>query len=97
MRADEGTRNKIRKEKGKGHCRASLAPQRGGGGASDLNPNTLLRWLEIRAFRDAYGQTTARLQQGATAAASTLLKVMLDPSTPASTKVRAAESVLNHA
>jgi hypothetical protein len=27
---------------------------------------------------------------------STLLKVMVDPATPASTKVRAADSVLNH-
>jgi len=33
---------------------------------------------------------------GSTAAVSTLLKVMVDPSTPASTKVRAADSVLSH-
>jgi hypothetical protein len=37
------------------------------------------------------------LQQATSAAASTLLKVMVDPSTPASTRVRAAESVLTHA
>jgi hypothetical protein len=66
---------------------------------------TLLRWQRIPEFqaalrqarRDAFNQTTARLQQGSAAAASVLLKVMLDPGTPASTKVRAAESVLNHA
>jgi len=65
---------------------------------------TLLRWQKIpefqaallRAQQDAFRQTTARLQQAAPAAASVLLKVMLDASTPASTKVRAAESVLNH-
>jgi hypothetical protein len=39
----------------------------------------------------------ARLQQGTSAAATTLLKVMIDPSTPASVRVRAADSVFNHA
>jgi hypothetical protein len=65
---------------------------------------TLLRWLEIPEFSDAYrkarrhafGQSTAVLQKGSTAAATTLLKVMLDPATPASTRVRAAESILTH-
>jgi len=37
------------------------------------------------------------LHQAASAAVSTLLKVMVDPSTPASTKVRAADSILDHA
>jgi len=36
------------------------------------------------------------LQQATGAAVSTLLKVMVDPNTPASTKVRAADSVLDH-
>jgi len=66
---------------------------------------TLLRWMQLpefqeayrRARREAYSQSIARLQQASTAAASTLLRVMVDPATPASTKVRAAESVLNHA
>jgi hypothetical protein len=44
----------------------------------------------------AHGQSIARLQQATSAAVSTLLKVMVDASTPASTKVRAADSVLNH-
>ena len=44
----------------------------------------------------AYSQAVARLQQGATAAATTLLKVMLDQGTPASVRVRAAECVMNH-
>jgi hypothetical protein len=64
----------------------------------------VLRWQQIPEFqaalrkarRDAYGNSIGRLQQGSAAAVSTLLKVMVDPSTPASTKVRAAESVLNH-
>jgi hypothetical protein len=67
-------------------------------------PKTLLRWLQIPEFqaayrkarRDAHGQSIARLQQATSAAVSTLLKVMVDPSTPASTKVRAADSVLDH-
>jgi hypothetical protein len=39
----------------------------------------------------------ARLQQGASAAATTLLKTMIDPNTPASVRVRAAECVMNQA
>jgi hypothetical protein len=48
------------------------------------------------ARRTAYSQAVAKLQQGATAAATTLLKVMLDQTTPDSVKVRAAECVMNH-
>lgn len=43
------------------------------------------------------GQATARLQQATSAAVSTLLKVMVDTNTPVSTRVRAADSVLDHA
>ena len=65
---------------------------------------TLYRWQKDPVFdaayraarRAAFGQTVARLQQGSSAAATTLLKVMVDSNTPASTKVRAADSVLNH-
>jgi hypothetical protein len=48
------------------------------------------------AKREAYGQAIARLHQMASAAVSTLGKVMVDPNTPASTKVRAADSILSH-
>jgi hypothetical protein len=69
-----------------------------------ISIRTMLRWLKLPEFqtayrearRAAYSQAVARLQQGATAAATTLLKVMLDQSTPASVKVRAAECVMNH-
>ncbi len=65
---------------------------------------TLLRWQKIPEFEKAYraarradhGQSIARLQQASSAAVSTLLKVMVDASTPPSTKVRAADSVLGH-
>lgn len=65
---------------------------------------TLLRWMKETEFdaayrkarRSAYGQSIARLQQGASAAASTLLKVMLDPNSPPSCKLRASESILTH-
>src|SRR5271167_2698816 len=71
----------------------------------DVAPKTLLRWLQVPEFqkayrqarRDAFGQAVARLQQGTTAAATTLLKTMIDPNTPASVRVRAADSVFNHA
>jgi uncharacterized protein (UPF0147 family) len=66
---------------------------------------TLFRWLQIPEFdqayrkarRAAFSQSTARLQQATSAAVSTLLKIMVDPNAPASTRVRAADSVLDHA
>jgi transposase-like protein len=70
-----------------------------------IAPNTLLRWMKDAEFQTAYrqarreacSQSIARLQQGTSAAATTLLKVMIEPGTPASVRVRAADSVLNHA
>ena len=70
-----------------------------------IAPNTLLSWLKIPEFQAAYrearraafGQAVARLQQGTSAAATTLLKTLVDPGTPASVKVRAAEAIFNHA
>ena len=72
--------------------------------AVSIGTATLLRWQKEPEFQQAYraarravhGQSIARLQQASSAAVSTLLKVMVDPNTPASTKVRAADSVLNH-
>ena len=72
--------------------------------AAGISMRTLMRWLKLPEFqaayrearRTAYSQAVARLQQGATAAATTLLKVMVDQGTPASVKVRAAECVMNH-
>ena len=48
------------------------------------------------ARRAAVGQAVARLQQASSAAATTLLKLMLDPGTPASCRIRAANSILSH-
>jgi transposase-like protein len=73
--------------------------------AVGIGTATLLRWLKNPEFdgayrgakRAAYGQAVARLQQGTSAAATTLLKTMIDTNTPASVKVRAAEAIFNHA
>src|SRR5208282_2037622 len=73
--------------------------------ACDVPARTLYRWLKEPEFdaafraarRQAYGQSIARLQQGSAAAATTLLKVMVDATTPPATRVRAAEAVLSHA
>ena len=73
--------------------------------AVGIAPKTLLRWLKLPEFIAAYrearraaiSQSVARLQQSTGAAVSTLLKVMIDPNTPASTRIRAADSVLDHA
>jgi transposase-like protein len=70
-----------------------------------IGANTLLRWLKVPEFQAAYrdarraafGQAVARLQQGTSAAATTLLKTMIDANTPASVRVRAAEAIFNHA
>jgi len=72
--------------------------------AAGISVATLLRWQKLPEFqkayrearREAHGQAIARLQHATSAAVTTLLKVMIDPSTPASTKVRAAHSVLEH-
>jgi transposase-like protein len=73
--------------------------------AAGLGTRTLLRWLKLPEFQTAYrearraafGQAVARLQQGTSAAATTLLKTMIDPGTPPSVRVRAAEAIFNHA
>ena len=73
--------------------------------ATGIAPNTLLKWMKEPEFqaeyrkarRDAFSQSVARLQQGTTAAATTLLKTMIDPATPPSVRVRAAEAIFNHA
>ena len=73
--------------------------------AVEISTKTLLRWLQVPEFKDAYrqarrdtfSQSVARLQQASSAAVSTLLKVMVDPNTPASSRVRAADSILDHA
>jgi hypothetical protein len=70
-----------------------------------VGPATLIRWMKLPEFQKAYrearraafGQAVARLQQGSSAAASTLLKIMVDQNSPASTRVRAAECIMNHA
>jgi hypothetical protein len=70
----------------------------------NVTPRTLYRWMKDPEFdaayrvarRAAFGQSVARLQQASGAAVSTLLKIMVDPNAPASTRVRAADSVLGH-
>src|SRR5215469_3237753 len=73
--------------------------------ATGIATNTLLRWMKepefktayLDARRSAFGQSIARLQQATSAAAATLMKIMVDPAAPASTRVRAADSIFNHA
>lgn len=89
------------------HQIPGLTEQKNGGPAQNdkVVRKTLLRWLRepqfYAAYREArrlaYGQSIARLQQAASAAASTLLKIMIDPSSPPSCRLRAADSVMSHA
>ena len=65
--------------------------------AAGIGSRTLFRWLEMQEFqaaylkarRNAFGHATARLQQASGAAASTLLKIMLDKDAPTSSRLRA--------
>jgi transposase-like protein len=71
----------------------------------EVGASTLLRWMKEPEFNAAYrearrvafSQAIARLQQSSGTAVSVLHKVMVDPATPASARVRAADSVLDHA
>jgi hypothetical protein len=73
--------------------------------AINIAPRTLMRWLQLAEFkaafrqarRDAVDQATARLQQATGAAAATVLRLMTDPAAPAAVRLRAAESVFDHA
>jgi hypothetical protein len=73
--------------------------------AAGVGYKTLLRWLEIPEFqarfllarRKVVHQAIARLQQATGAASLTILKLMTDPNVPAAVKLRAAESVIDHA
>jgi hypothetical protein len=73
--------------------------------AAGIGARTLLRWMKDPEFqtayraarREAFGQSIARLQQGTSAAATTLLKLLIEPTTPASVRARVADSIFNHA
>lgn len=106
MRVDEGTRSEIRAQEGRSiiallsHKSIDDAAR-----AIGVNPNTLLRWLELPEFRSAYlkarregvHQAVARLQNATGAAAITVLKLMTDPNAPAAVRLRAAECVFDRA
>jgi hypothetical protein len=62
-----------------------------------ISGDTRATGVEAFARKAAYRQAVARLQQGTSAAATTLLKTLIDPDAPPSVKVRAAEAIFNHA
>ena len=71
--------------------------------ACGVSERTLYGWMNQPAFvtayhkarRQAFGKAIALLQQYGALAAQTLAKVMIDPASPASAKVSAANIVLN--
>ncbi|MGA2713749.1 MAG: hypothetical protein ABSG41_11645 [Bryobacteraceae bacterium] len=73
--------------------------------AVGIGTRTLLRWLQIEEFKTGYrkarrevqSQATARLQQATGAAATTMLKLMVDANVPAAVRLRAAECVFDRA
>jgi hypothetical protein len=72
--------------------------------AAGIGSATLLRWMKGPEFdlafraakRAAFGQAIGRLHHLSSAAVTTLGKVMLESATPPATKVRAADSILDH-
>ena len=103
--AGERSRLEVRSQTGGGYCSFTNPAQRGRRCPRGwdwyqcplkVDEGTGVRGAYREARRAAFGQSVARLQQASSAAVSTLLKVMIDPNTPASTKVRAADSVLDH-
>jgi hypothetical protein len=68
-----------------------------------IHVKTLKRWKRLPEFMkefrrvrwEAVEQTYARLQQNSGAAASVLLKLMADPETPPSARIRAAMVVID--
>ena len=70
--------------------------------ALGIHAATLWRWLKKPAFQkklhearcELFSQCLGRLQQGSSAATSTLFRVMTDQQAPASSRVRAAECIL---
>ncbi len=85
--------------------RHRLAETRANALRTNVPPRTLYRWLKEPCFeaayrkakRTAFGQAVARLHQGTSAAAATMLKIMVDPSVPPATRLRAADCVFTHA
>jgi len=69
-----------------------------------IDPKTLFRWMKEPEFdaayraakRAAFAQSIGRLHHLSSAAVSTLGKIMLDSTTPPATRVRAADSILDH-
>jgi hypothetical protein len=74
------------------------------GRSLNIATKTLLRWMKEPEFdaayrsakRAAFAQSIARLHHLSSAAVSTLGKIMLDSTTPPATRVRAADSILDH-
>ena len=73
--------------------------------AAGISVATLMRWQKEPEFqkavrqarRAAFGQAITRLQQMSGAAVATLGKMMVEPTAPPSTRVRAAEVIINQA
>src|ERR1041385_5720934 len=66
-----------------------------------ISVTTLIAWMKVPEFQKAYRearraafqQSIARLQQGTSAAATTLVRLLIDPNTPAAVKARVADSI----
>jgi hypothetical protein len=70
-----------------------------------ISAKTLFRWQKLPEFKEEYrlaraevlSQSSARLQQATGPAVSTILKIMISPDAPASSRIPAAQCVLERA
>jgi hypothetical protein len=73
--------------------------------AIGISSTTLWRWMQQDAFEEAYlkarrkavSQSLARLQHASSAAVTALLRILLDTSSAAYSRVRAADCILERA
>jgi hypothetical protein len=73
--------------------------------AINVGTKTLVRWMKLPEFdaayrkarRDAYSLTIARLQRASSASVTTLVEIMMDKTAKASSRIRAAQCILEHA
>ena len=61
-----------------------------------MDADARIRSRHRKALRAVFSQAIARLQQNAAAAAQTILKIMVDPNMPASSRLRAADMALEY-
>ena len=108
MAANKTTRSSTQKSRQRERLVLALLQQPGlekAAASIGISAVTAWRISKTPEFQDEYrharseavAQSLGRLQQGSGAAATVLLKLMLDPTNPAASRLHAADRVIQHA